>query len=244
MSSIHVSPDCPKEILCWVENIDSELQQRQIQVTITIDTVTLLDQNQQLPPLTLSFTSPKHTQYIQNPQHQPLIKAMHCKQANPEDYIIDLTAGFGKDSLLLSTLRQPLISIEKNRITATILQILVCQYQLKNPHCQWQVICSCAVDWLTQSHTICATHLYLDPFFAKKTSALPKKDMQWLHHLNQSNTPHHEESLFLLACQKTADRVIVKRDKKADFINQKKPNQGSIMQKTSRFDCYKFTSRT
>lgn len=239
MSNIHVNHDTPQEIKRPLEEISAHLKNCNIQIHITAENISLNDQNSNIEPLTLSFTSQKSLHLINSQQKQPLLKAINIKKnSTKKTTIVDLTAGFGKDSLILSTLKHPLISVEKNPITAAVLKTLVAQYKQINPQCQWEVICACSIKWLEQQKDG-LTHLYLDPFFAKKTTALPKKDMQWLHHLNTHEQPGNENELFITAYNKSQERVIVKRDKKAKFITDKKPNQGSIMQKTSRFDCYK-----
>lgn len=239
MSNLHVNDDLPQEITKPLEKISAHLKNRNIHVHLTTKNITLNDQNFKIEPLTLSFTSQKSLHLINHQKKQPLLKAINIKKnTTRETTIVDLTAGFGKDSLILSTLNRPLISIEKNTITAAVLKTLVEQYKQINPQCQWEVICACSTKWLNQQQAN-LTHLYLDPFFAKKTTALPKKDMQWLHYLNTYEQPSNENELFITAHGKSKDRVVVKRDKKAAFIADKKPNQGSIMQKTSRFDCYK-----
>ncbi|MEC8882065.1 MAG: class I SAM-dependent methyltransferase [Pseudomonadota bacterium] len=239
MSNLHISHDTPQEIKRPLEQMSDHLKNCNIHIHITTENITLNDQNSNIEPLTLSFTSQKSLHLTNTQQKQPLLKAINIKKKpTKKTTIVDLTAGFGKDSLILSTLKHPLISVEKNPITAAVLKTLVAQYKQINPQCQWEVICACSIQWLKQQQSD-LTHLYLDPFFTKKTTALPKKDMQWLHYLNTHEQPSNENELFITAYNKSQDRVIVKRDKKATFIADKKPNQGSIMQKTSRFDCYK-----
>ena len=239
MLNLHVSHDTPQAIRTPLEQMHDHLKDCNIQIHLTAENITLKDKNLNIEPLTLSFTNPKSLHLVNSQQKQPLLKAINLKKhTSKKNIIVDLTAGFGKDSLILSTLKHPLISIEKNPITAAVLKTLVAQYKQIHPQCQWEVIYACSIQWLQQQQAD-LTHLYLDPFFAKKTTALPKKDMQWLHCLNTHITPSDENELFLTAYRISQDRVIVKRDKKATFIADRKPNQGSIMQKTSRFDCYK-----
>ena len=207
-----------------------------LHLTIHDDSLELQDTSDQLAPLTLSFVNaPVPSQNTK----QPLHKAMGTKSQNPKaSAIADLTAGFGQDSLTLSRLSCPLISIESNPITAAILKTLVHQYQQHHPSTNWQVIHSCSTTWLNTIHPH-ITHYYLDPFFHKKKAALPKNPMQWLHRLAPL-TPASDENLILKrALKQPCQRIVAKRDQHAPFIGHHKPNQGYIEQKTSRFDIYK-----
>ena len=224
-----------------LQKIKSKLIQVNITISVTEKTVELTDKNQILAPLNLSFCDHKtQSLLVQINSQQPLIKAMHICQTHSAS-IVDLTAGFGRDSLILSTLNKPLISIEKNPITATVLRILVAQYQTINP-CNWQVISGCSLFWLQQQSSN-FSHFYLDPFFHKRKNALPKNDMQWLQKLGQIQTTDDNDKnvkdLFTTAYCHATTRIVVKRPKNAAYLHNKKPNQGSIYQKTSRFDCYK-----
>ena len=236
MSNLKVDINIPHPIIAPLASIQKQLKNQDIHIHITAENIKLSNLKNCLPSLTLGFSKQKEI----NTLNRQLVKALNIKKIQQQTIkIVDLTAGFGRDSLTLSSLNHPLISIEKNPITAAILKTLVAQYKQLNPKCQWEVICTCSDAWLKTQKNQKPTHLYMDPFFEKKTSALPKKDMQWLHHLNRNTEINDEEALFTSAIENCLDRVVVKRDKRANFIANKKPNQGSILQKTSRFDCYK-----
>lgn len=241
MSNLLISNNVSDLISTPLKKNESLLHQTSINAHITTSSVTLTKSDQSLAPLTLSFTDRKTQKRLQTVnKSQPIIKAFNIIKPRKHNLLlIDLTAGFGLDSLILSTLGLPLISIEKNPITAAILTTLVHQYKEIQADLNWQVFNSCSIDWLNQQNKPCATHIYLDPFFQKKKTALPKNTMQWLQDLDTILMPSNEKKLFTAAYQYASERVIVKRDKHADFITQQKPNQGCIIQKTSRFDCYK-----
>ena len=126
MSNIHVNHDTPQEIKRPLEEISAHLKNCNIQIHITAENISLNDQNSNIEPLTLSFTSQKSLHLINSQQKQPLLKAINIKKnSTKKTTIVDLTAGFGKDSLILSTLKHPLISVEKNPITAAVLKTLI-----------------------------------------------------------------------------------------------------------------------
>lgn len=236
MKSLQIRDDAAQVLYHPLEKIYTQLVAQEIIVIVTRSKIELIDKKQVLAPLQLSFCDHKTHCITQACTKQPLLKAINISQ-DQKASIVDLTAGFGRDSLMLSTLDKPLLSIEKSPITAAILKVLVAQYQTIHP-CNWQVITDCSLSWLkTQNKHF--SHCYLDPFFNKRKSALPKNSMQWLHKLGGDDSTNHTETLFTTAYQYTTVRVVVKRDKNAYYLNQMKPNQGSIYQKTSRFDCYK-----
>lgn len=241
MHSINYSADTPTAYIERIAQVAQHFADADIHVNISPSKVQLSKAHANIPPISLSFVDAKPQKQLNNISHaQPLFKAFHFKgiKDNSTIKIIDLTAGLGQDSLMLATRGYPIISIEVNPMTAAILDILVKQYQSQHD-VNWQVIQACSQSWLSQQSKPCATHLYLDPFFYKKKSALPKITMQWIHELSLQAPIQPETPLFQAAMTHASYRVIVKRDQHADFINQHKPNQGSFIQKTSRFDCYK-----
>ena len=241
MSNLLINNNVSDLISTPLKKNEALLQKISVNAHISTSSVTLTKTDLSLAPLTLSFIDDKTQNRLQKiNKSQPIMKALNIAKPNNCDLLlIDLTAGFGLDSLTLSTLGLPLISIEKNPITAAVLKTLVLQYKEIKSNLNWQVFNSCSIDWLNKQDKPCASHIYLDPFFQKKKTALPKNTMQWLQALNTPPTPSNEKNLFTTAYQHASERVIVKRDKHADFIDKQRPNQGSITQKTSRFDCYK-----
>ena len=239
MRAINISNQLPKHIIAHIKEFDEYFWKAQIEADISMDTIDIVDKRKLLSPINLSFCNEKAQHFLDQIKNtQPLLKACNpSSSSTPPSRIIDLTAGLGQDSLLLSTFKKPLVSIERNPLTAAILQTLVYQL-LEKKEIQWTVINTCAQQWLEQQEKPCASHIYLDPFFHKRKSALPKNTMQWTQALSKEDPPSCDIRLLELALEQASQRVIVKRDKKANFINNKKPNQGSIFQKTSRFDCY------
>lgn len=236
MPSITLYIDRSSPIATACQNQQHLFAKVKLHLVIHQDSIELHDTSQALAPLTLSFVNaPTPTKNCK----QPLLKAINIKPKSQTPVTIaDLTSGFGQDSLTLSRLGYPLFSIESNPITAAILQTLVQQYQNQNPQVNWKVIHTCSTTWLQKKHDL-ITHYYIDPFFHKKKTALPKNPMQWLHRLACFTPPSDEAQLLGLALQQPCQRIIVKRDRNAPPIDNHKPNQGHIEQKTSRFDCYK-----
>ena len=245
MRAIHFSNHVPTHIKNHLHAYDEAFWHVSVEVHVDENQVQIIDINGALSPLKLSFVDPKTETFLRKINNQqPLIKACNISNNSTKAIkIIDLTAGMGQDSLILSTLNQPLISIERNKLSAAILQTLVYQYLEKKPH-DWTVIQDCSLNWLSQKTKSSASHIYLDPFFNKRKSALPKNTMQWTQKFGKEDPKTDDNALFRLALAHAKERVIVKRDKKACFIGGKKPNQGSIIQKTSRFDCYKPPSQS
>ena len=237
--TLSYEPNIAKEISKPLIDIQQRLARHHLRVHVTQTTVKLEDKQNTIGPITLSFVDSwqqKHQSWTKN--KQPLLRSLNIKRET-NVHVADLTAGFGQDSLIIASRGITLTSIEKNPITAAILKTLVLQFKKNVTSCQWQVVNACSQEWLSEQQPNTMTHLIMDPFFEKKTNALPKKSMQWLQLLDQHCEASSETDLFTLAMQQTDCRIIVKRDRKARPIANAKPNQGCIMQKTTRFDCYK-----
>ena len=209
-----------------------------IHIHVHNTSVRIVSEALDLNPLTLSLVKTWKNQYRNRCSKPPIIRALNIKDNEARVQVADLTAGFGQDSLCIAAHGHPLVSIEQNQLIASILKILVQQCQMHAFQHHWQVIHACSVEWLNQTKDH-ITHAVMDPFFHKKNSALPKNDMQWLKKLNANTSLKNDTLLFEAALEKVRSRLVVKRDRKAHPIAQKKPNQGSIIQKTTRFDCYK-----
>ncbi|MBL97421.1 MAG: hypothetical protein CMF52_06350 [Legionellales bacterium] len=213
-------------------------EKAQIQLHVFDTGIRLTSTKNDISPLVLDLTASKHKRMLTQGPKPPLIRALAIKKDHKEEILIaDTTAGFGQDSLCIASHGHPLVSIEKNPLTAAILRILVAQFKAKNGDCQWQVVHECSTSWLENQPNNKVSHSILDPFFDKKHTALPKNDMQWLIKLNMGSDTTNENTLFNTALQKTTQRVIVKRDRRAKPIDLKKPN-GSIQLKTTRLDIY------
>lgn len=219
------------------------LAQHKTHLSITETNIRLACLNNTISPLSISLVDKAKQLSQQGNAKQPLLRALGLQQSpHPSASTLrvsDLTAGFGFDSLCVAMHGYPIVSIERNPITATILNILVHQYQ-HVATTEWEVVNQCSKIWLKETQQT-LSHAIMDPFFQKKQTSLPKNDMQWLIKLSL-HTPGGDEIELLSTAQATIKhRIVVKRDRRAPPINHQKPNAGSILQKTTRLDIYQIT---
>ena len=170
---------------------------------------------------------------------QLLLKACNNKQRSLHS-ILDLTAGWGVDALILARHGQQVTLLEQHQLLHAIIAYSLAQLALTPAG-------DAIAQRLTLEHTNARDYLqnmgdaedfdciYLDPMFAAhKSGAKPAKEMQILQALTGNQDI---ESCFALALSKARKRVVVKRAAKAPPLAESKPD---LVQraKTIRFDIY------
>jgi len=170
---------------------------------------------------------------------QLLLKACNNKQRSLRS-ILDLTAGWGVDALILARHGQQVTMLEQHQLLHAIIAHSLEQLALTPTGAE-------IAQRLTLEHTNARHYLqslgsgeefdciYLDPMFAAhKSGAKPAKEMQILQALTENQDI---ESCFELALSKARKRVVVKRAAKASPLAETKPD---LVQraKTIRFDIY------
>jgi len=171
--------------------------------------------------------------------NQALIRACNNKSRSI-DKVLDLTAGWGADSLTLASHGQQVTLLEQNALVRAVLDYsLTCLAQESASveiagRMQLEATeASAYLRKLASDHDFDC--IYLDPMFpAHKSSAKPAKEMQILQALT---TNLEIESCFDLARQKARKRVVVKRPAKAPTLSTAKPDI-VYREKTIRFDVY------
>jgi 16S rRNA (guanine1516-N2)-methyltransferase len=168
-----------------------------------------------------------------NLSRELLIQAIKIKPT-PDILIIDATAGFAKDSVLLGLYGYKVLMLEQNPILATIVH-----YAMNNriiPAENLQLIFTNSLNYFKTNPNIHSYAIYLDPMFKKQDKALAKKDMQIIQLLTKDDT-NLDTELFKLAyplCKK----LIVKRDNKQAILVPAPLPTYSKQGKTIRYDVY------
>jgi 16S rRNA (guanine1516-N2)-methyltransferase len=170
---------------------------------------------------------------------QALVRACNNKSRNIDE-VIDLTAGWGADSLTLACHGQRVTLLEQNELLFAILEYSLqrlamepagsdCAARMQLEHME-------AGEYLRRLDDARGFDcIYLDPMFPlHKSSAKPAKEMQILQALTANVDI---EACFELALQKARKRVVVKRPAKADRLTALKPDI-VYREKTIRFDVY------
>ena len=170
---------------------------------------------------------------------QALLRACNNKNRGIEN-VLDLTAGWGADSLTLARRGQRLTMLEHNTLIHAILA-----YSL---HCLAQDRAGAEIaSRMKLENTAAETYLqdlgparafdciYLDPMFPpRKSSAKPGAEMQLLQAITENRDI---EACFNLARAKARRRVVVKRPLKAPALGEDKPDM-VYREKSIRFDVY------
>lgn len=156
--------------------------------------------------------------------------------------VIDATAGFGHDSLILASTGARVTMIEQSPL---LYLLLTFEQQTMQQQPNWQKLmarldirCGQAVDVLPTLPK--ADVVYLDPMFpANSYKSAVSKTMQLLHELVAPPTLDEEMALFTTARQQltTNGVVIVKRPKNAPFLANLSPTD-SVSNDAVRFDKY------
>lgn len=232
----------PDHLTQWFTKASASKPHLHIHIQATTLGLHLHTSSHPLPDLTLNLGDAQHRFLARSlSKKQPLWRALQWKNKTTTPYLFDTTAGFGQDSFIFAHMGAKVVSIEGDPLIAAILGYAVWKIKKDTPNLDWDVHHSDAKAWLQNTNQT-PTHIYLDPFFHKKNSAKPKNTMQWLQYITQETQPC-PEALFQQACSMPCSHVIVKRAKEAPFLNNQKPDRGSILQKASRFDCYSAQTR-
>ncbi len=220
-----------------IERIKDYQVDKDFLLHIEDDYLTLCCQiQQQKTCFTHSLSDPKlHKRAAQ--KNQLLLKACNNKKREIHS-VVDLTAGWGRDSFILATHGQHITMVEQNPVIYNCLNFLLSIVQHDNTdkvYQQLQLINENSVDYLSFKDVRFADCLYLDPMFpAHKSSARPGKELQILQLLT---TNLNVDELFELALAKAKYRVVVKRPIHAKTLSEKKPDI-VYKEKTIRFDVY------
>lgn len=186
---------------------------------------------------------------------------LRAAKISADSQVIDATAGFGHDSLILASTGAQVTMLEQQPLMALL---LFSEQQRMSAQPNWQklmarltVINTDALSYFarlqknTTDQAVAVDVVYLDPMFPEdsyqdsKTGKGAKvgKQMQALHHLARPPTLDEEKALLNNAQAVVADnqegrgRVIVKRPQQAPFLAQQNPDE-SWHNAAVRFDGY------
>lgn len=175
-----------------------------------------------------------------------LLKAI---KANAGMHLLDATAGFGYDSLILASTGAKVTLIESHPVMAMLLML---EKQRMHQYKNWQalmerlhIVYANATDYLNRLNTQNdVSAVYLDPMFPNDSyDAKVSKHMQLLHSMVEPPTSEQEMKLLQTALQATSQantqqaRVVVKRPKNAPYLAGKVPFE-SWANDALRFDAY------
>lgn len=193
-----------------------------------------------LKPLQVDFVSGQaaHRRQYGGGRGQLIAKAVGLPK-HPGAYILDVTAGLGRDAFVLASLGAQVTMIERSPIVAALLQDGLNRYQDAFPDDTLTLSLQQvdALDYLEQlTPDTYPDVIYCDPMFPERVkSAAVKKEMRILRTLVGEDPDASE--LFALALRRAKKRVVVKRSKLAPCLVGPQPDV-VYSGKSSRFDMY------
>lgn len=195
-----------------------------------------------LPPFYIDFLSGKisYRARLTSFRKELLAKAIGLKpKDNP--FIVDATAGLGRDSFILASLGFQVTMLERSAIFYALLKDALERAtqdkKIKPIIERLNLINTDAIIWLKNLPTSKKPDvIYLDPMFPeRKKSASVKKEMVIMQELLGKCSDDVE--LFHQAISCASKRIVVKRPKLAPNIGDHAPNF-SMKGKANRFDVY------
>lgn len=169
-----------------------------------------------------------------------IAKAVGVK-AKSKLFVLDVTAGFGVDAMLLAHFGCKILMLERSAVVAALLQDgldrALKDELFKSSQIELLVIdANTFLERLVVEKTALPDVIYLDPMFPdRKKTALVKKEMRVLQQLVGKD--YDADVLFHKALQCAKKRVVVKRPKHAPFLAERKPDilfRGNVC----RYDVY------
>lgn len=201
-------------------------------------------QDSKIGPVYVDFVEGKaqHRRKFGGGKGQDIAKAIGLhKFRNP--YVIDATAGLGRESFVLATLGCTVTLLERSPIVHALLQDGL-KHAQESGDSEIQTIAArmtlhhaSAHEWLpTLSDNSLPDVIYLDPMFPERQkSALVQKEMRFFHEVVGEDPDSAE--LLDIACQSAKHRVVVKRPRHAPELAGCKP-AFVIHGKAVRYDVY------
>ncbi len=191
-------------------------------------------------PLFIDFTSSELTFRRKNSsmRQETLIKALGLKN-NTAPFIVDATAGLGRDSFILASFGFPVTMLERSAIIYALVNDGI-QRGLQNPATnpilqRMNYFQTDAITWLKNPDTQ-PDIIYIDPMFPeRKKTALSKLDMRIFHAIVGDDLD--ADALLNRALSCALMRVVVKRPRLAKPLAGAKPTH-SLLGSSSRFDVY------
>ncbi len=198
-------------------------------------------------PIRAEFTegSVDHRRKFGGGKGQMIAKAVGVK-ANVYPRVLDATAGLGKDAFVLATLGCKVQMLERSPCVHALLHsglIRAREFsayedpELKQILARMELLSADSHDYLVKiADSDRPDVIYLDPMFPdRQKTADVKKEMAAFHHVVGKD--EDADALLEKALLKANYRVVVKRPRKAPFVNNKIPSH-QLEGKSSRFDIY------
>ncbi len=179
-----------------------------------------------------------------NLQREMLVKAARIKGQEMPQHIVDATAGFGDDSLILAAAGFRVRMYEYDEVIAALLEDAIDRAkeipELRETVARMELVWGDSVEGMKKLDYK-PDIVLLDPMFpARQKSALIKKKFQLIQQLESPCTT--EEDLIEAAMVADPKRIVIKRPLKGPFLAGRKPSY-SLEGKAIRYDCFVFARK-
>lgn len=176
-----------------------------------------------------------------NLQREMLVKAARIKGQPMPQTLIDATAGFGEDSLILAAAGFQVQLYEFDEVIAVLLKDGMERAleipELKEAVGRMKLVCGDSTEGMKKLD-FKPDIVLLDPMFpARQKSALIKKKFQLIQRLESPCST--EEQLLDAAVAADPKRIVIKRPLKGPYLADRKPSY-SLEGKAIRYDCFVF----
>ena len=176
-----------------------------------------------------------------NLQREMLVKAARIKGQPMPQTLIDATAGFGEDSLILAAAGFQVQLYEFDEVIAALLKDGMERAmeipELKEAVGRMKLVCGDSTEGM-RNLDFKPDIVLLDPMFpARQKSALIKKKFQLIQRLESPCST--EEQLLDAAVAADPKRIVIKRPLKGPYLADRKPSY-SLEGKAIRYDCFVF----
>lgn len=176
-----------------------------------------------------------------NLQREMLVKAARIKGQPMPQTLIDATAGFGEDSLILAAAGFQVQLYEFDEVIAALLKDGMERAmeipELKEAVGRMKLVCGDSTEGM-KNLNFKPDIVLLDPMFpARQKSALIKKKFQLIQRLESPCST--EEQLLDAAVAADPKRIVIKRPLKGPYLADRKPSY-SLDGKAIRYDCFVF----
>ncbi len=179
-----------------------------------------------------------------NLQREMLVKAARIKGQPMPQTLIDATAGFGEDSLILAAAGFQVQLYEFDEVIAVLLKDGMERAleipELKEAVGRMKLVCGDSTEGMKKLD-FKPDIVLLDPMFpARQKSALIKKKFQLIQRLESPCST--EEQLLDAAVAADPKRIVIKRPLKGPYLADRKPSY-SLEGKAIRYDCFVFARK-
>ncbi len=183
----------------------------------------------------------KHRREQGGGRGQPVAKAVGLKGSQSAPYVVDATAGLGRDAFVLATLGCRVTLVERSPVAAALLfdalERASVHPDTMDIAARMTLVHANAIDWLqTLTGDARPDVVFVDPMFPDTgKSAAAKKDMQAFQHVIGDDLD--TAALLESAIEAARGRVVVKRPRLGTPIEGRKPS-ACMEGKSTRFDLY------